>query len=63
MEPGGNGESLKVVEWAVIIVSHLACSHSASLSLLLVTDLNADLEGEEGMEVTDSSNPRLALIF
>lgn len=62
MEPRGNGEFLKVVEWAVIIIGHLACSHSASVSLLLITDLNADLEGEEDMEVTGSCNLRLALI-
>lgn len=53
---------MKVVEWAVIIIGHLACSHSASVSLLLITDLNADLEGEEDMEVTGSCNLRLALI-
>ena len=45
------GEALNVVRWAVIIVSHLILPHVASLSFPLITGLDTDQKGEEGLEV------------
>lgn len=43
--------ALNVTEWAVIIVSHFIFPYLASLFFPLITGLNTDQKGEEGLEV------------